>query len=62
MRFRLRTLLILLAIGPPLLAGLWWAWKEGGGIVVLLCLLWLWAIVLLIVQELGPLIRRLLKG
>jgi hypothetical protein len=24
MRFRLRTLLILLAVGPPLLAGAWW--------------------------------------
>jgi hypothetical protein len=26
MRYRLRTLLILLAIGPPMLAGVWWAW------------------------------------
>jgi hypothetical protein len=26
MRFRLRTLLILLAVGPPVLAGAWWAW------------------------------------
>jgi len=25
MRYRLRTLLILLAIGPPLLTGAWWA-------------------------------------
>jgi hypothetical protein len=24
MRYRLRTLLILLAIGPPILAGAWW--------------------------------------
>jgi hypothetical protein len=24
MRYRLRTLLILLAIGPPMLAGAWW--------------------------------------
>ena len=32
MRYRLRTLLILLAILPPLLAGGWWrysAWKAG---------------------------------
>ena len=31
MRFRLRTLLILLAIGPPVLAGAWWghrAWER----------------------------------
>ena len=26
MQFRLRTLLIVLAIVPPLLAGAWWAW------------------------------------
>jgi hypothetical protein len=25
MRFRLRTLLVVLAIGPPVLAGVWWA-------------------------------------
>jgi hypothetical protein len=24
MRYRLRTLLILLALGPPLVAGVWW--------------------------------------
>jgi len=31
MRFRLRTLLILLAVLPPLLAGAWWccaAWRA----------------------------------
>jgi hypothetical protein len=28
MRYRLRTLLIVLAIGPPVLAGGYWAWKE----------------------------------
>ena len=28
MRYRLRTLLIVLAILPPLWAGLWWAWRE----------------------------------
>jgi len=26
MRCRLRTLLIVLALGPPLLAGAWWGW------------------------------------
>jgi hypothetical protein len=28
MRYRLRTLLILLAVLPPLLAGLWFAWQR----------------------------------
>jgi hypothetical protein len=27
-RFRLRTLLILLAVGPPMLAGAWWGILE----------------------------------
>jgi hypothetical protein len=26
MRYRLRTLLIVLALGPPVLAGVWFAW------------------------------------
>ena len=28
MRYRLRTLLILLALGPPLIAGAWWTWRA----------------------------------
>jgi len=28
MRYRLRTLMILLALGPPILAGVWWAWPK----------------------------------
>jgi hypothetical protein len=28
MRYRLRTLLILLALGPPVLAGTWWGWQR----------------------------------
>ena len=28
MRYRLRTLLILLAAGPPLVATAWWGWGE----------------------------------
>ena len=31
MRYRLRTLLIVLAVGPPVLAGAWWGcgkWRE----------------------------------
>ena len=29
MRYRLRTLLIVLALGPPMLAGPWWLWRSG---------------------------------
>jgi hypothetical protein len=29
MRYRLRTLLIVLALGPPVLAGAWWAINRG---------------------------------
>ena len=28
MQYRLRTLLIVLALGPPLLAGGWWGWQA----------------------------------
>src|SRR3954454_6713132 len=28
MRYRLRTLFILLALGPPIIAGIWWAWPK----------------------------------
>jgi len=28
MRYRLRTLLIVLALGPPMLAGAWLAWRR----------------------------------
>jgi hypothetical protein len=27
-RYKLRTLLILLAVAPPLLAGAWWQWQA----------------------------------
>jgi hypothetical protein len=29
MRFRLRKLLMVLALAPPLLAAGWWAWSSG---------------------------------
>ena len=29
MRYRLRTLLIVLALAPPLLAAGWWTWSSG---------------------------------
>jgi len=35
MRYRLRTLLIVLAVGPPLLAGAWWAWVTFNGLLLL---------------------------
>ena len=28
MRYRLRTLLMVLALGPPVLAGAFWGWQE----------------------------------
>jgi hypothetical protein len=28
LRYRLRTLLIVLALGPVVLAGAWWAWEQ----------------------------------
>jgi len=28
MRYRLRTLLIVLALGPLVLAGVWWGWQQ----------------------------------
>jgi hypothetical protein len=41
MRYRLRTLLIVLALGPPALAGAWWAMAYDRG--RLAELLWGWA-------------------
>jgi hypothetical protein len=35
MRYRLRTLLILLAVGPPALAGVWFLAQHPLGVVVL---------------------------
>ena len=40
MRYRLRTLLILLAIGPPMLAGAWWWIETPRNFVAGICL-WL---------------------
>jgi len=39
MRYRLRTLLVALAVGPPLLAGLWMALTDHRAFVVLLAAL-----------------------
>jgi hypothetical protein len=30
MRYRLRTLLIVVALGPPIIALTWWLWVRGG--------------------------------
>jgi hypothetical protein len=35
MRFRLRTLMIVLALGPPIIAVAWWYGKAALGILVL---------------------------
>ena len=34
MRFRLRTLLIVLALGPPVLAWIWFGWPQSSGAAV----------------------------
>ena len=34
MRYRLRTLLILLALGPPVLAGAWLVWQSHGDAIL----------------------------
>jgi hypothetical protein len=44
MRYRLRTLLLLLAVGPPALAGAWRAYKVRPDAVAFAC--WLGAIAL----------------
>src|SRR5436190_21596961 len=36
MRYRLRTLLIVLALGPPVLAGAWWLWRTAGPLILFL--------------------------
>ena len=52
MRFQLRTLMIVLTLGPPVIALEWWYWKESSLallplVVVSLCLImWLLHVVL----------------
>jgi predicted PurR-regulated permease PerM len=47
MRYRLRTLLVALTLGPPVLALEWWYWKESSLallvllVVILSLILWL---------------------
>lgn len=61
MRFRLRTLLIVAAVGPPLLAGLWWAWTAVGTLLPVILIFALPPFLFFIVPELGPLIRWMFK-
>jgi hypothetical protein len=57
MRFRLRTLLIALAVGPPLLALEWWYWKESAfalvalEVVSLYVILWLLYLILWMIER-----------
>jgi hypothetical protein len=39
LRYKLRTLLILLAVGPPLLAVAWWFWEAALALVALALIL-----------------------
>ena len=57
MRYRLRTLMIVLALGPPLIALEWWYWKESSftllvlEVVGLYLILWLvWVVLWLLAR------------
>jgi len=68
MRYRLRTLLIALALGPPVLALEWWYWKESPFallplIVVSLCLiLWLLNLMVWMLERLYHALGRLIRA
>ena len=57
MRYRLRTLLILMAVGPPAIALEWWYWKESSlallalEVVGLYLILWLLYLILWLVER-----------
>ena len=57
MRFRLRTLMIVLALGPPAIALEWWYWKESSlallvlEVVSLYLILWLLYLILWVVTR-----------
>ena len=62
MKYRLRTLLILLAFVPMVLAAAWWLWPMfGWGLLPLFLIFGLPPLLIVIVPELGPLIRWLLS-
>jgi hypothetical protein len=57
MRFRLRTLLILMAMGPPLIALEWWYWKASSlallalEVVSLYVILWVLYLILWLLER-----------
>ncbi len=57
MRYRLRTLLIVLAVGPPVMAGTWWTWVTFKELIALALLLGLPPLTLMLMAQLGPLLR-----
>jgi hypothetical protein len=59
MRYRLRTLLIVLALGPPLLAGAWWgcAWLFQEGHIAILIPIALYAALLALAVNLKRIVR-----
>ena len=61
MRFRLRTLLILLALGPPVLAGVWWFGNAFWSLLPLAIIVGVPWIIIFVLPELVPVIRRLRK-
>jgi hypothetical protein len=60
MRYRLRTLLIAAALGPPLLAGVWWGWTAFGTLLPVLVIFGL-PLVYFILSEFGSYVRWLRK-
>jgi hypothetical protein len=61
MRYRLRTLIILLAVLPPILAGAWWVWVEMGWTYPLFLVFVLPPILFLILPELLDLFFKCLS-
>jgi len=66
MRYRLRTLMIVLALGPPAIALEWWYWKESSLallvlFVVSLCLiLWLLNLILWVLARIYDAVCQLI--
>gem|GEM_PF-4746317 len=60
-QFHLRSLLIGLAVGPPLLAGVWWTWVNFKELIGFALLFLLPPLTLRIMAELGPLLRLVFR-
>jgi hypothetical protein len=56
-QFHLRSLLIVLAVTPPLLAGVWWTWVTFKELIALALFFVLPPLTLMLMAQLGPLLR-----